>query len=191
MTFEKQRKVVVTDYNSNWPRDFERLKNYYLKHLPHIEAEVQHVGSTSVPNLAAKPIIDIDVIVENQQDLKKVIDALIAIGYIHLGDLGICGREAFRAGPGIQEEWPRHNLYAGIRGCDSLENHLRLRDYLRENPGKAREYGELKKQLAQKFPDDIDSYVEGKTKFITKILSLTGMTHKTLGKIALQNKKPD
>ncbi|ERJ12129.1 GrpB family protein [Haloplasma contractile] len=186
--------IVVEDYNPEWEKQFNELKSVYKTKLKHIDIQIEHVGSTSVPGLAAKPIIDIDIIVENQDDVRKVINCLQVLGYEHQGDLGINGREAFKrkseAVPYVQEydAWCRHHLYVCIRGIPSLENHLRLRNYLRDNENAVREYGKLKKSLAVKYPNDIDSYIEGKTSFITNILTKVGMS-RHVSDITEQNKK--
>ncbi|WP_066507494.1 GrpB family protein [Abyssisolibacter fermentans] len=189
------RKIVVEDYNPKWAEEFEKLKAVYLEKLKEINVDIQHVGSTSVCGLAAKPIIDIDIIVQNDEDLKNVIKRLASLGYEHEGNMGIKGREAFKRVSDevpyntVIKEWMPHHLYAGIRGCVSLENHLLLRDYLRQNKDAALEYGNLKKKLAVKYKYDIDTYVEKKTSFIIDILSKSGISKKDLLDIEKQNKK--
>jgi GrpB-like predicted nucleotidyltransferase (UPF0157 family) len=119
-----------------------------------------------VPGLAAKPVIDMDVVIRPETDLAPVVERLATLGYVHLGDLGIAGREAFRATPDL----PRHHLYVCAAGSAALQAHLTLRDALRADPARAAAYGALKYELAERFRDDIDSYVEGKTPFITSVL---------------------
>ncbi len=190
-----KKKVVVTPYNPSWPHDFERLKSIFEKAVGEFLIDIQHVGSTSVPGLAAKPIIDIDLIVEDSAKMQKVIDGLKTIGYKHRGDLGIMGREAFKKNEdlsteaGNQEKWPDHNLYACIEGIPALQNHLYLRDYLRQHPEDAKAYGQLKTELAKTYPDDIDSYIEKKTAFIISILAKTDFSKNELESFIQQNKK--
>lgn len=187
--------IKIEDYNPQWREEFHRLKAVYLSHMSHLDVDIQHVGSTSVVGLAAKPILDIDIIVNSEQELAEVIEILGDLGYKHVGDLGINGREAFKR---ISKEvpyhhddnsWLSHHLYAGIRGSLSLENHLRFRDYLRNNPNAVSEYAHLKKKLAEKYADDIDAYIENKTAFITKILAITGISEADIEDISEQNKK--
>ena len=113
---------------------------------------IEHVGSTAVPGLAAKPIIDLTVVVPTHAEVAAAIERLSTLGYVHRGSLGIDGREAFDADARL----PRHHLYLCARDSVALANHLTVRDYLRRHPETADEYGALKKRLAQAFPHDID-----------------------------------
>jgi GrpB-like predicted nucleotidyltransferase (UPF0157 family) len=151
-------------------------KTTILSAVGDIAVAVEHVGSTSVPGLAAKPIIDIDLVVASAADVSVAIERLAMIGYDHQGNLGIEGREAFKSPP----EPPQRYLYVCVRGGTALQNHLMLRDYLRSNSDAAAEYGRLKKQLAAQFPTDIDHYIDGKTDFILAVLRRTGLTDQQL-----------
>ena len=185
------RKIVVEDYNPEWAEEFQILKGIYQDKLGDLAVDIQHVGSTSVPGLAAKPVLDIDIIIDDQEKLQPVIEKLAELGYSHLGNLGIEGREAFkRTGTSVECNFS-HNLYVCILGAASLENHLRFRDYLLVDPYAVEEYGRLKKELATKFPNDIDSYVDGKTEFITKVLALVGMDRKSIEDIDKANRKAE
>src|ERR1043165_3962036 len=130
--------ILIAEYSADWPLNFERLKAVYLQTLAGIKADVQHVGSTSVPGLAAKPVIDIDIIIESKEELPDVVAGLVTLGYEHVGDLGIAEREAFkptRSTAPVSEI--KHNLYVCIKGSVSLQNHLVFRDYLRLNADEA------------------------------------------------------
>ena len=111
---------------------------------------------------------------------------LATIGYRHRGDLGIPGREAFECPEGA----PDSHLYASISGNDGLRNHLALRDYLRNDPEAAREYGRLKRELAERFTDDIDGYVDGKTEFVLAILARSGFSDEQIADIRAITSKP-
>jgi GrpB-like predicted nucleotidyltransferase (UPF0157 family) len=177
--------IVVVDYDPEWPRVFGELRATLDGALRDIALAIEHVGSTSVPGLAAKPVIDIDIVVQ-ESDVAHAIGRLEAIGYTHRGDLGIPQREAFRQPPGS----PPHHLYVCPEHSPALANHLALRDHLRENAAAAEVYGALKKQLAIDFADDIDGYVEGKTAFIVDILGKRGLTPETLADIERMNRRP-
>jgi GrpB-like predicted nucleotidyltransferase (UPF0157 family) len=181
-------KIIVSDYSPAWAAEFNKLKMIYDAVLDGLD--IQHVGSTSVPGLAAKPIIDIDIIIDDASQLPGVIKKLEALGYYHIGDLGIPMREAFKHHDNSIGGMPlhRHNLYVCIKDCDSLKNHLILRDYLRQQPEKAAEYSLLKKKLADEYPDSLALYTEKKTAFITAILKQEGFTANSLDQIAEQNK---
>src|SRR5262245_51865013 len=104
--------------------------------LAGVAVTIEHVGSTAVPGLAAKPIIDMDVVIRSRSDLPAVITRLATLGYQHQGDLGIPDREAFRPPPGL----PPHHLYVCLAGCAALRNHITLRDHLRSHPADAATY---------------------------------------------------
>lgn len=178
-----RRRVQVVAYDAEWPRIFERLKAAIRDAVRDAADAIEHVGSTSVPGLAAKPIIDIDVIVPARADMPAVIERLAGIGYMHVGDLGIEDREAFEPPVGL----PPHHLYACVRGCTALENHLLVRDYLRAHPQATQAYGDLKLRLAAHCADDPLRYSKGKTDFLLTILSEAGCQAESLRKVRRAN----
>lgn len=180
-------RIVVVDYDPAWARHFEQLRASLWEAVHDAAISIEHVGSTSVPGLAAKPIVDLDIVVRSSEESATVIQRLDPLGYTHRGDLGIVGREAFRNPPG----GPTHHLYVCLEGSLGLRNHLAVRDYLRSHPDKAIAYGELKRQLAEKFPDDIDSYIDGKADFLQGILRASGFQSQELATIATPNRKSD
>lgn len=127
---------------------------------------IEHVGSTAVPGLAAKPVIDIDVVIASEADLPSVISELAAIGYVYEGEIGIAGRHAFRP-PG---DLPKHHPYVCAVDNRELQRHLAFRDHLRENKRDAQAYGELKCELAEHFGADRDGYAQAKTAFVEDVL---------------------
>jgi GrpB-like predicted nucleotidyltransferase (UPF0157 family) len=163
---ESPNPVEIVDYDPLWPVRFETLRAHLAGTLGSLTAAIEHVGSTAVPGLAAKPIIDIDVLLNSASDLPLVILKLASIGYLHRGDLGIVGREAFAAPPGI----PAHHLYVCPPESQPYRHHLALRDYLRAHPAEALAYGNLKRSLAARFRDDRIFYTEGKSEFIESLL---------------------
>ena len=177
--------VVVQDYDPSWPQVFEALRSPIWSAVSDIAISVEHVGSTSVPGLAAKPVIDMDVVVA-EGEVAAGIARLSALGYGHRGDLGIPGREAFGSLP----HSPRHHLYLCPASSPALANHLAIRDYLRANPFAARAYGNLKKRLAREHPNNIDAYVEAKTDFLVGILRKVGFTTDALAAIERMNEGP-
>ena len=184
------RTIEVLAYDPKWKDEFDKAQAFYSKLLDKFDVEIEHVGSTSVEGLCAKAILDIDIIVPNEEESQKVIQALGEVGYEHLGDRGIPGREAFRyesSNPHIT--WMEHHLYVCLAGCDSVRNHFLLRAYLRENPEAAAAYGNLKTELAEKYSQDIDAYVEAKTTLITAFLAEAGMSEESLSRITEENKK--
>ncbi len=180
-----RRAVKVVDYDPGWPEAFEELRSRIWPTVKDIAQSIEHVGSTSVPGLAAKPIIDIDIVVSSEVHIPIVIKRLATLGYDHRGNLGIEGREAFKA----PTSSIAHNLYACVSGSLGLKNHLAVRNYLRQNPSVAKAYGELKKQLAQQFPYDIDSYIAGKTDFLLEILQSANFSPAQLASIERINRE--
>jgi GrpB-like predicted nucleotidyltransferase (UPF0157 family) len=127
----------------------------------------EHVGSTAVAGLAAKPIIDLDVVVASRDDLPEVIRRLGDLGYMHQGDLGIPGREAFRGGPSE----PCHHLYAVFEGAAELTRHLRFRDVLRSDRVLRDRYAELKRSLVGVHRNNRAAYSQAKHAFIEGVLA--------------------
>jgi GrpB-like predicted nucleotidyltransferase (UPF0157 family) len=154
--------VTIVDYDEAWPGIFEMIRARVAAELGPLAIAVEHVGSTAVPGLAAKPIVDIDVIIASRDDLPRIIAALGRIGYSHQGDLGIDGREAFEAPAGP----PRHHLYVCSAENEELRRHLIFRDYLRAHEAAARDYAALKRDLAERYRDDREAYTDGKAAFV-------------------------
>jgi GrpB-like predicted nucleotidyltransferase (UPF0157 family) len=176
-------KVEVLDYDPGWPVAFSVLRARLWRVVEDFAIAIEHVGSTSVPGLAAKPVLDIDIIVKSEQGVLLAIERLTAIDYTYCGNMGIEGREAFRAA--INE--PRHNLYVCREDSAALRDHLTFRDYLREHSETAQAYAALKRDLALKFPDDIDSYATAKTSFVLGILESAGVPRGRLDHIRREN----
>lgn len=179
------RRIEISDYDPKWPDQFQSLYNSLWPSVNDIAIAIEHVGSTSVPSLAAKPIIDLDIVIATRKSLPAIVERLSHLGYKHLGNLGIENREAFSR----PERNPAHNLYVCIQDGPALRNHLALRDHLRANPTDVARYSVLKRKLAQQYADDIDSYVEGKTEFIVSILAQHGFTADSLSSIQNQNQR--
>jgi GrpB-like predicted nucleotidyltransferase (UPF0157 family) len=134
----------------------------------------------------AKPVIDMDIVVQHGADISAIIAELAHIGYQHRGDLGITGREAFYA----PKTLPAHHLYLGHRDAASIRNHLLVRDYLRQHPSAIEAYARLKQHLAHTCGDDIDAYVAGKSQFLAEILRSQGMVTNEVEAIIGQNQPP-
>jgi GrpB-like predicted nucleotidyltransferase (UPF0157 family) len=164
--------VIVVDYDKEWQVLFEEIASRVRSAVGDLGAIVEHVGSTSVPGLAAKPVIDIDVVLQSPPDLCEAIERLRTIGYVHEGDRGIAGREAFM--------WPRgtkpHHLYVVVAGSPPHADHIDFRDYLRKHPDVTEEYASLKKNLAQQHREDRSSYTNAKHDFISGVLTAARRT---------------
>jgi GrpB-like predicted nucleotidyltransferase (UPF0157 family) len=169
--------MSIVAYDPRWPSEFERLATRIKTALGGLDARVEHVGSTAVPGLAAKPIIDLDVVVARTADVQPAISLLSTMGYVHEGDLGIPGREAFR--------WPageaRHHLYLLLEGASELKRHLAFRDALRANTALRDAYATLKHALAAEHGADRMAYTDGKSEFIRAALegAASVVTHRS------------
>jgi GrpB-like predicted nucleotidyltransferase (UPF0157 family) len=159
--------VVVVDYDPSWPTTFRRLRDRLAATLGPLAVAIEHVGSTAVPGLAAKPIIDLDVVIADRTDLSAVIRRLRPLGYHHEGDLGVPGREAFTTPAGA----PPHHLYVCAVGTPALDRHLAFRDALRADAAAADAYGDLKRTLAARLRQDRGAYTEAKSAFIEQVLA--------------------
>lgn len=163
---ERAEPVVVAGWDPAWEQTFAAIRTRVAAALGDAAVGIEHVGSTAVSGLDAKPIIDIDVVVRNEGDVAEAIARLATIGYEHLGDLGIIGREAFRAPAGS----PAQHLFVCPASSAELRAHLIFRDALRTRPALAATYAALKHELAARYRDDRDAYAEGKSRFIAVAL---------------------
>jgi GrpB-like predicted nucleotidyltransferase (UPF0157 family) len=160
--------MLLADYDPSWPAQFEEIAGRIrVAFADGLLLTVEHVGSTAVERLAAKPIIDIDVIVPSPADIPDAIARLATLGYVHQGDLGIAGREAFQSPSGTA----RHHLYLCADGNDECRRHIAFRDYLREHTDEALRYTALKHKLAARFREDRRAYSDGKTAYVEAILA--------------------
>ena len=163
----RTEKVEVREYDPGWKEAFETIAAEIHAALDGLEEVIEHVGSTSVPGLAAKPIIDIDVVIPSVNDLEKAIELLERAGYEYEGNLGIKDREAFKYSG--KEHLMTHHLYVCPKGSAELRRHIAFRDYLRSCPEAAQRYGEVKMQAAGLYPCDIEKYIEYKSGIIEEI----------------------
>lgn len=168
--------IEIFEYDKEWVIIFLELENVLKETLGDLILRIEHVGSTSVRGLGAKPIIDIDIVIDSNNKLTEVINHLTSLGYIHEGDLGVEGREAFARKdeyvPWIKEQksWMKHHLYVCTKDSDQLKKHIKFRDYLRNHPEAVIEYEKLKKELAKNAKSRLE-YTDGKSEFILRILN--------------------
>jgi GrpB-like predicted nucleotidyltransferase (UPF0157 family) len=161
--------IVVVGYDSDWPNWFETLRRHVWPAVEDIALQIEHVGSTAVPGLAAKPIIDMDVVIASERDVGSAIERLATIGYHWRGDLGVPGRQAFTATR--DDGLPPHHLYLVVESSKALLDHVLLRDTLREDAGARERYADLKRRNVELARRDIDVYVAAKASFVAEILT--------------------
>jgi GrpB-like predicted nucleotidyltransferase (UPF0157 family) len=183
--------VVIAPYNEKWAVDFAvieaELKGFLQKGLISIAQSVmsiEHVGSTSVPGLCAKPIIDVDIIARDEESMESITAAITAGGeYAYRGELGVLGRHALRfLNPRPQQEdgvadqqRPARNVYVVSNGCQALRNHLTVRDTLRADSALRDQYGRVKMELANRGVGRYE-YTEAKSEILQHILKVGGMS---------------
>lgn len=173
--------IIIEPHNPAWIEEFNRVKKdleIALKDVPIVS--IEHVGSTSIPDLVAKPVLDI-AIIATEENMKTACDAMVNAGYTALGELGIPHRFAFRQ-PGYgKKDQPdgfgsemRRNTYVSLDTCVSTRNQRDLKRILLVNEELRHEYGNVKKSLVDGGVKDVDEYCIGKTEMIMKILKIAG-----------------
>ncbi len=165
-------KMVIEKYNPKWPKQFSAIKELLEKNTTEY-ISIEHVGSTSISGMSAKPIIDIDVVVEDEAQFLRLKNQLEAIGYKHEGDRGISGREAFDD-TNVPIDIEQH-LYVCVKDNAELQRHLKFRNRLRAEPELVEEYNKIKEEILSKVGENNRSaYVEMKEKeykwFFEKVL---------------------
>lgn len=183
----------IEPHKAEWKLGFENLKTVLSEALNGFEIDIQHVGSTAIFDLAAKPILDIDIIIEDKTLLKEISQKLEKIGYFNKGEQGIPGRTAFgqisEKTPEINDrKWQKHHLYVCFADGLALKNHLLFREALLKNQEWVEQYNNLKWSIVNQKGITKESYNKQKTDFIISILSRLGLNENELNEIALANK---
>ncbi len=160
------REVKVVPYNEKWPEMFDAEAENLRKLLQEEIIEVYHIGSTAIPDMPAKPIIDVLVEVKNIHRIDDFTERLAVNGYRAFGENGIPGRRFFIKGTLSNRT---HHIHMFQTGDHEIDRHLAFRDFLIANHHEALQYGALKKKLAQENPVDIEKYIQGKHDFIQTI----------------------
>lgn len=169
----RTKNVIVVSYDPRWAQEFSKLKAHLETALKGRIMSIEHVGSTSVEWLPAKPILDVDVVMRSYDDFPGIKSSLENLGYWHEGDLGIKGREAFAYSE--QSEFMTHHLYVCPQDSSELKRHLAFRDYLRTHPADRDKYGDVKRKAALMYPTDIDGYLEKKGPVVEAIYRKIGL----------------
>lgn len=169
----KTKRVIVESYDPQWSKDFEAIRQELSQALGDLALAIHHVGSTAVPDLSAKPIIDIDVEIVSYAVFPRVVARLAEAGYSHEGDLGISKREAFCYEG--KSHLRKHHLYVCPSDSEELHRHITFRNYLRSHPEAVKAYSAVKKEAARLFPDSIDDYMAHKSACIEQLYLLCGL----------------
>ena len=158
--------VKLYPHNEHWHSLFAEEKARLQDVIGEFVVDIEHVGSTSVCGIAAKPILDLAIAISDKSSGERCVAAIENLGYIYRGENGIAGRFYFVKGAPQRT----HHLHMLLEDSDEWRNHLFFRNYLRANPESAAEYDKLKKELASKFGNDRDAYLDGKAEFVERIL---------------------
>lgn len=167
--------MLIEKYTSNWIKDFENLQNEIQKLLCGLDFTIEHVGSTSVPNLDSKPIIDIDIIYFKKSDFEKLKSKLLKIGYYHNGNQGIEDRDVFKRNSELTNkilDKIQHHLYVCPVGSKALERHILFRNFLKNNDWARLKYQQMKYELAEQANQDRKKYAELKEQNVNDFIDL-------------------
>lgn len=163
----ERESVRVVPYSPEWPRLFEQERRLLESAFGGRALSFEHVGSTSVPGLAAKPIIDVMAAVRDLGDVGPCVGPLAAAGYTYKGENGLPGRHYFTKGAPLRT----YHLHVVTPDSAHWREHLLFRDYLRAHPEAAGEYARLKTELARRFARDRGAYTEAKAPFIRRVIA--------------------
>ena len=166
-------KVEVRAYECAWKTEFEKIKTELGSVLGDLIVGIEHVGSTAVEGMSAKPCIDIDVVIKDYDVFDAVVGKLADIGYVHEGNLGIRDREAFKYSD--KPHLMKHHLYVCPQYSEELRRHITFRDFLRSNTDAVKKYSAVKQKGARLFPNDIDNYIEYKSPCIEELYKMCGL----------------
>lgn len=160
-------KVEVVPHNPKWRDAFEAESKRIAQAMGDNVTTIHHIGSTAIPTIHAKPIIDFLVEVKDINRVDEQSDSMESLGYEVMGEFGIPGRRYFRKDnpPGIRT----HQIHTFEAGSTEIERHLAFRDYMIAHPDDAQKYSALKRELAKQYPDDIEGYMDGKDAFVKEM----------------------
>ncbi|SFS63907.1 GrpB family protein [Marininema halotolerans] len=159
------RNVQVVEDDFKWEGRFQKERDRLQDAFGSEWIAGHHIGSTAVPRLAAKPILDILIVVRDIERVDALVEKIEALGYQSWGEYGIPGRRYFNKGGDRRT----HHLHVFAQGHPDIKRHLAFRDFLIHHPTEAEQYGELKKELAKRFPTDIGAYMDGKDGLIKEL----------------------
>ena len=157
--------MIVHAYDPTWPKAFEQLKEVYENTLNDLIITTEHVGSTSIPGLKAKPNLDIDIVIKDYDIFPKLVEKLAKLGYKHNGDQGILHREAFKRDDesiphtNPKKIWIKHSLYVCPESSKELKRHLLFRDYLKSNDNARDAYAKIKDDIVARSNGERANYV--------------------------------
>ena len=162
--------VDVSDPNPEWASEYEVIAAQIRRATNGIELELEHIGSTSVPNLVAKPVIDVGILLPDELQFNELVAALSSINLIYRGEKGAVGGRMF-----VRESAPEfrtHHIHVYFKGAPEWDRYLIFRDNLRANATLREEYSALKRKLAVQYRDDRIAYTDAKFEFVNRVLNV-------------------
>ncbi len=160
-----KRRVGIVSYNPNWKEIYKEESKKIKNVLSDIIVDIHHIGSTAIPGIKAKPVIDILVEVKDIEAVDRYNNKMEELGYEVMGEYGIPKRRFFRKGGNNRT----HHIHIFQVGNEEIERHINFKEYLISHPDKAREYSKLKEKLTNKYTYDVENYTNGKSDFIKEI----------------------
>lgn len=160
-------RIQMVPYNPEWRQEFSREAAQLTNTLGENVVAVHHIGSTAIPNIYAKPVLDVLLVVHNHAALDAKQAQMEALGYEARGELGIPERRFFRRGNADGDR--THQIHTFEAGSPQITRHLAFRDYMIAHPDTAQAYSDLKRTLAAQHPNDIEAYMDGKDDFVQEV----------------------
>ena len=160
-------RVLMEPHNPDWTRQFQLEAARVTSALGSTAVDVHHIGSTAIPGIYAKPVLDLLLVVDSVTALDNKQSAIEALGYEARGEYGIPGRRFYRRDNADSDR--THQIHAFETGSPQIARHLAFRDYMIAHPDAAQAYSDLKRELAAKHPNDIEAYMDGKDAFIQEV----------------------
>ena len=164
------RRVELVPYDTTWPQTFASMRRRILDACGGVVVDVEHIGSTSIPGLAAKDVVDLMPGLRAFEDGTGCVAAMESVGFEYKGEFGIPGRHYFKMDDPVTGK-RLHNCHMYAVGHDEWVAHLAFRDYLRAQDDWRDRYETLKRALAVQHPDDVEAYADAKTDFVKEVVA--------------------
>lgn len=161
--------VKLVPYSADWPRQFDEEKKLLSEAMGTLCLTIEHIGSTAIPGIEAKPIIDIAAMISSLEDVDKCVEVLTKAGYEYKGEYGLPGRHFFVKGAPVT-----HHLHVVASGSDHWDSWLFFRDHLRAETDISKAYADIKHELAESYAQDRNAYTRNKGDFIVRTLREAG-----------------
>lgn len=161
------QRVCLVPYDPSWAAEFDREASAVAGAMGGVLVAIHHIGSTAIPGIRAKPVIDMLAVVNDVAVLDGSGQAMEALGYEVMGEFGMAGRRYFRKEGADGNR--TNQVHAFLVGSPQIERHLAFRDFMRVHPDEAERYDALKGRLAEMYPADVGSYTDGKDGFIREM----------------------